>query len=83
MYIHIYIYIYICIHMTDTEMMTLLGRDDRNLKDAAHIVLLLLCNQQRQVNNMYLNIKTLRSRSSPFILRHVQKKFRFIFDSSS
>jgi len=50
MYIHIYIYIYICIHMTDTEMMTLLGRDDRNLKDAAHIVLLLLCNQQRQVN---------------------------------
>lgn len=48
-----------CIHMTGTETVTLLGRAGRNLKDgcmyAAHIVYLLLCNQRRLVDNMYLD----------------------------
>jgi len=32
-YVFTYLYLHLCIDMTDTEMMTLLGRIDCNLKD--------------------------------------------------
>lgn len=55
------------IHMTTTETVTFLGRAGRNLKTdmyPACIVYLLLCNQQRLVNNMYLDIsRTIVARS--------------------